>query len=194
MVAGMLKENRRIIEAIRFDDSCNHNATEKEYPLLLRRVRPEPLYDVRFRTNSTDTVSIVSYFAYLDGGFRYIGRLRADQPIHVKANPVPQSSQPGNDELPRIRVGGNVATANLIHQVTPVYPDKAKRARVEGTVSIHAVITKDGGVRDAQIIQGRCLLAEPALDAVKKWRYKPTLLEGKPVEVDTTIQVVFQLH
>ena len=49
-------------------------------------------------------------------------------------------------------------------------------------------------MRDAQIIQGRCLLAEPALDAVKKWRYKPMLLEGKPVEVDTMIQVVFQLH
>lgn len=194
MAAGMLKENRKIIEAVRFDDSCNHNATDTEYPVLLKRVRPEPLYDVRFRSDSTDTVSIVSYFAYLDGGFRYTGNFKADQPIHVKANPAPQSSQPGDKEPVRIRVGGNVAAAQLIHKVTPVYSDQAKRARVEGTVSIHAIISKDGGVRDAQIIQGRCLLAEPALDAVKKWRYKPMLLEGQPVEVDTMIQVVFQLH
>jgi TonB family protein len=194
MVAGMLKENRKIIEAVRFDDSCNHNATDKEYPVLLKRVRPEPLYDVRFRADSTNAVSIVSFFAYVDGGFRYIGNLRADQPIHVRANPALQSSQPGDNEPLRIRVGGNVAAAQLIHKVTPVYSDEAKRARVEGTVSIHAIISKDGSVRDAQIIQGRCVLAEPALDAVKKWRYKPTLLEGKPVEVDTMIQVMFQLH
>lgn len=130
----------------------------------MKRARPEPLYDVRFRTDSTDTVSIAPYF-------------KADQPFHLKTTPLPHSSQSGDKEPARITLGGNVAAAQLIHKVVPVYPDEAKRARLEGTVSIHAVIGKDGGGRDAQIIQGCCLLAEPALDAVKIWRYKPTLLE-----------------
>jgi periplasmic protein TonB len=92
-----------------------------------------------------------------------------------------------------IRVGGNVAQANLIRQVTPVYPAIAKTAHISGTVLLHAIIGKDGTVQDLQYISGPPLLMKSAMDAVRQWRYKPTLLNGEPVDVDTTISVVFTL-
>src|SRR5579862_1485460 len=93
----------------------------------------------------------------------------------------------------RIRVGGNVAAAKLIHQVLPVYPAIAKTAHVSGTVMLHAIIAKDGTIQELQYISGPALLMRAAMDAVHEWRYQPTQLNGQPVEVDTTIQVVFSL-
>ena len=93
----------------------------------------------------------------------------------------------------RIRVGGNVAAAKLVHQVQPVYPQIAKTAHVQGTVLLHAIIAKDGTIQELQYVSGPPLLMRAAMDAVHEWRYSPTLLNGEPVEVDTTIQVVFTL-
>jgi protein TonB len=93
----------------------------------------------------------------------------------------------------RIRVGGNVAAANLIRQVQPVYPAIAKTAHISGTVVLHAVISKDGSIQELTYISGPPLLMKNAMDAVRQWRYKPTLLNGEPVDVDTTISVVFTL-
>jgi protein TonB len=93
----------------------------------------------------------------------------------------------------RIRVGGNVAAAKLVHQVLPVYPAIAKTAHVSGTVMLHAIIAKDGTIQELQYISGPALLMRAAMDAVHEWRYQPTQLNGQPVEVDTTIQVVFSL-
>jgi periplasmic protein TonB len=93
----------------------------------------------------------------------------------------------------RIRVGGNVQQANLIHQVMPVYPEIAKTAHIQGTVILHAIISKEGTVQELQYISGPPLLMRSAMDAVRQWRYRPTLLNGEPVQVDTTISVVFTL-
>jgi protein TonB len=93
----------------------------------------------------------------------------------------------------RIRVGGNVQAANLINQVRPVYPPLAKQARISGTVELSAIIGKDGRVQDLKVIKGHPLLVQSALDAVKNWIYRPTLLNGEPVEVSTTIDVNFTL-
>lgn len=93
----------------------------------------------------------------------------------------------------RIRVGGNVEAASLINKVSPEYPAIAKTAHVSGTVILHAIIGKDGGIRELQYVSGPPLLMKSALDAVKQWRYKPTMLNGEAVEVDTTIDVVFSL-
>lgn len=93
----------------------------------------------------------------------------------------------------RIRVGGNVQQANLIHQVMPVYPEIAKTAHIQGTVILHAIISKEGAVQELQYISGPPLLMRSAMDAVRQWRYRPTLLNGEPVQVDTTISVVFTL-
>ena len=100
----------------------------------------------------------------------------------------------GESRAPRsIRLGGNVAQANLVHQVTPVYPEVAKSAHISGTVLLHAIVGKDGTVQDLQYVSGPPLLMKSAMDAVRQWRYKPVLLNGNPVEVDTTVSVIFTL-
>src|SRR5271163_2173040 len=93
----------------------------------------------------------------------------------------------------RIRQGGNVQQAKLINQIKPNYPPLARQTRISGTVRLHAIIGKDGSVQSLTLESGHPLLVQAALDAVKQWRYQPTLLNGVPVEVDTTIDVVFSL-
>jgi protein TonB len=92
-----------------------------------------------------------------------------------------------------VRVGGNVMAAKIIDRPTPEYPAIAKAAHVQGTIVLHAIISKDGNVQDLQYVSGPPLLMKAAMDAVKQWRYRPTQLNGDAVEVDTTIQVVFTL-
>ena len=93
----------------------------------------------------------------------------------------------------RVRVPAQVAEANLIHDVTPQYPPEAGRKRIEGTVVLMAVIGKDGIVRQVRVESGLPLLAQAAIDAVKQWRYKPYLLNGEAVEVDSHITINFTL-
>jgi protein TonB len=93
----------------------------------------------------------------------------------------------------RVRVGGNVQQAKMVRMVQPVYPTIAKQAHIQGTVILHAIIAKDGTVQELQLVGGPPLLVKNAMDAVKQWRYQPTLLNGDPVEVDTTISVIFSL-
>ncbi len=100
---------------------------------------------------------------------------------------------PPKEAPKRIRVGGQVQTAKLVNKVTPVYPALAKQARISGTVRLQAVIAKDGSVVELQVLSGHPLLQQAALDAVRQWRYQPTLLNGEPVEVVTTVDVIFSL-
>ena len=93
----------------------------------------------------------------------------------------------------RMRLASAVAAANLIHDVAPEYPPEAGRARIEGTVVLMAVIGKDGCVRDVQVKSGVPLLVQAAIQAVKQWRYRPYLLNGEPVEVDSQITINFTL-
>ncbi len=107
---------------------------------------------------------------------------------------VGSNQPPPPKEAPkRIRVGGQVQTAKLVNKVTPVYPPLAKQARIQGTVRLQAVIAKDGSVVELQVLSGHPLLVQAALDAVRQWRYHPTLLNGEPVEVVTTVDVIFTL-
>jgi periplasmic protein TonB len=93
----------------------------------------------------------------------------------------------------RIKQGGNVTAASIITQTRPVYPPLARQARIQGNVVLHAIIDKEGKVAQLEVVSGHPLLVQSALDAVKQWRYKPTLLNGDPVEVDTTITVTFTM-
>lgn len=185
MLATQIKEKRTNIEAVRFDDSCNMRATAVEYPFLLLRQKPEHLYDVRFLGSST--ASLWAYFAYVDGGFRFIGNMRKKELGVREVQPPPTGSA-------RIRVGANVQAAKLVHLEQPVYPQGAKELGIQGTVILHAIISKDGSVKNLYLDEGQCLLAQSAMDAVGKWRYSPTMLNGDPMEVDTTIQVIFTLN
>lgn len=107
------------------------------------------------------------------------------------APPPPPPPKPATPQ--RIRVGGNVEAAKLQRQILPVYPQIARTAHISGTVVLHAVIAKDGSIQELTYISGPALLMRAAMDAVRQWKYQPTQLNGDPVEVDTTIQVVFSL-
>lgn len=199
-IAGSAPANFRVlldgkktrIETHKFDRSCDMDATEKQYPLLVKRDSLVPLYDARFWDNS-NTGSIWMYFAYVDGGFRYVGELPVEPPSLPKKRDAQQGPATAAKPLSRVRVGGNVQSANLIHQVTPVYPQEAKSAHIQGNVILHAIIGKDGHIQNVNLMEGVCLLSEPAIEAVKDWRYRPVSIDGEPVEVDTTITVVFKL-
>jgi protein TonB len=94
---------------------------------------------------------------------------------------------------PRITVGAIVQQNLLISQPPAVYPPLAKQARIQGVVKLSATIAKDGTVQHLEAISGHPLLMEAAMDAVRQWVYKPTLLNGQPVEVVTQIDVNFTL-
>ena len=94
----------------------------------------------------------------------------------------------------RIRQGGSVQAALLVNKVQPVYPPLARQTRISGTVRLHALISKTGAVESLEVLSGHPLLVRAAMDAVQQWKYKPTLLNGEPVEVDTTIDVIFSLN
>ena len=94
----------------------------------------------------------------------------------------------------RIKQGGAVTAASLINKVSPAYPPLARQTRISGTVRLHAIISKTGSVQQLEVISGHPLLVQSALDAVRQWKYRPTTLNGEPVEVDTTIDVIFSLN
>ena len=81
----------------------------------------------------------------------------------------------------------------LLKQVPPAYAPLARQARIQGTVVVRAVISKDGSVESLTLVSGHPMLVPAAMDAVKQWKYKPYILNGEPVEVETTINVNFTL-
>lgn len=93
-----------------------------------------------------------------------------------------------------IAVGAAIQAAHLVKRVDPIYPPLARQTRVSGTVKLHAIIDKDGSVLELQAISGHPLLIQSAMDAVKQWKYQPTLLNNDPVLVDTQIDVIFLLE
>ncbi|MFZ0759600.1 MAG: TonB family protein, partial [Candidatus Sulfotelmatobacter sp.] len=112
-----------------------------------------------------------------------IGGIISSTPVAVPKIATPQ----------RIRVSQGVSQGLLIRRVQPVYPPLARQARIQGTVVLRAVIAKDGSIEDLTLVSGHPMLAPAAIDAVKQWRYKPYLLNGEPVEVDTEVLVNFTL-
>jgi TonB family protein len=105
----------------------------------------------------------------------------------------PAAQQAPKPQVQRIRIGGNVAKSHLKHKVQPRYPQEARDNRIQGTVRLHVVLSTAGKVQQLEIVSGDPILAKAALEAVRQWKYQPTLLNGQPVEVDSTVDVVFSL-
>jgi protein TonB len=108
----------------------------------------------------------------------------------VDAAPTPPPPPPP----PVVHVGGDIKPPRKVVDVAPVYPPLARAARVEGIVILEAVIAEDGSVRDVRVLRPQALLDEAAIEAVRQWRFTPTLLNGQPVPVVMTITVAFQLR
>lgn len=105
----------------------------------------------------------------------------------------PAAQPTANPVTGPLRIGGGVESAKLVFGPRPVYPPLAKAARSQGVVKLEAIIAADGSIRNLRVVSGPPLLINAALDAVRQWRYQPTLLNGTPVEVITGIEVNFSL-
>ncbi len=106
--------------------------------------------------------------------------------------PTVEIARPAADRKPRM-VSLGVMDASLIHRVQPEYPPIAKLMRLSGSVVLRAVIGTDGEVHEIEVLSGNAILADAARAAVRQWRYRPTLLSGQAVEVETQITVNFVL-
>jgi len=118
----------------------------------------------------------------------------------VRLPPPPPASTPHPQVKPAapvpsgpVRVSNGVQAAKLVRQVKPVYPPLARQARISGTVRLVAIIGRDGSIQNLQVASGHPLLTAAAVEAVKQWLYRPTLLSEQPVEVITQIDVNFTL-
>src|SRR5271165_4750304 len=112
-----------------------------------------------------------------------IGGIISSTPVAVPKVATPQ----------RVRVSHGVTQGLLIRKVQPNYPPLARQARIQGQVLLQAEISKDGSIENLHLISGHPMLAPAAIEAVKQWKYKPYILNGEPVEVETQITVNFTL-
>jgi protein TonB len=157
-------------------------------PNTIAHIHDEPLPPAQFPSTSIGVPGGIydgQSNAVLDPVLRNILRNATPQP------PPPQTSNPAPPL--RIRVGGIVSAARLIYQPKPEYPELARMTRTEGAVEFEAVIGKDGTIEELKVLRGHPLLVKAALEAVRQWRYQPTLLNGEPIEVVTEITVTFTL-
>jgi protein TonB len=117
------------------------------------------------------------------------GPVGADNPIgHAAPQPVARPAPTGP-----LRISDEVEAGLLIYKRVPVYPPIAIAMRREGTVVLQATISKSGAIENLRVVSGPAVLQQAALDAVKSWRYRPYQLDGDPIEVETTVNVVFTL-
>jgi TonB family protein len=135
---------------------------------------PIPLYLAEGSNPKRQYRAAIGDFFYVDGGFRFV----PTQVLQALSTAPPV----------RLRVGGNVQEFKLASRESPIYP----AVTTQGSVLLHVILAVDGSVSEITVVSGDPALAKAAVDAVRHWRYKPTMLNGMPVEVDTTILVEFK--
>jgi len=103
---------------------------------------------------------------------------------------IPPAPKPAQTHLLKI---SSWAEGGVIHKVQPLYPPLARQARIQGAVELRAIIGKTGMIENLNVLGGHAMLVKAAVDAVRQWRYRPHMLNGEPVEVETEITVNFVL-
>jgi len=156
--------------------AVNRNAAPLEAP---ESIVPEPLE----AAGPPADVSVIS------GGGEVVGALLVGDPPPDPAPPVP-TPQP---QAP-VRPGGIIRAPQKLHHVAPQYPAIARSAHVSGVVILEALIREDGSVSDVKVLRSVALLDLAAVEAVRQWRFTPTLLNGVPVQVIMTVTVAFTLN
>jgi periplasmic protein TonB len=112
----------------------------------------------------------------------------------VDTRPQPERPADIRPQAPHRLVMTHLESAMLIHRVEPIYPPLARQIHREGQVELHAIIATDGTIQSLQVVSGDTLFLQSAVDAVRQWRYRPTVLNGQPVEIDTYITVIYTLQ
>ena len=148
-------------------------------------MHPEQAPDVQSGGDSSGPLG----FGDPDGLVPSAGLFGNDRPAPP---PPPRDSEPRHTT--RIDTPSSIQEAKLIVRIEPVYPAIAKQARLEGVVVLRAVIARDGSMQSLEVLSGNPLFIRSALDAITRWHYHPTLLNGEPVEVETLITVTYKLH
>ena len=113
--------------------------------------------------------------------------------LESRSGPVPPAPIQPRPDQPRVVHVTHVDPALLIHRVDPVYPTLARQIGRAGRVELRAIISTDGTIQSLQVVSGDPLFYQSALDAVRQWRYTPTVLNGQPVEVDTFVTVIYNM-
>ncbi len=115
--------------------------------------------------------------------------------LHVHVGADSRSNAKASSASPsRLKVDSGTLAGALLTHVNPIYPEAAKKAKIQGPVVLHAVVGKDGSVQNLTVVSGPPELQPSTLDAVRQWTYKPFLLNGDPVEVETTVTVTYSLQ
>jgi protein TonB len=121
-----------------------------------------------------------------------VGSNRRSEVIHSIGNSIPPVV-PSRPAPTKPLLVSHLAEANLLHKVQPIYPPIARQARVQGAVELRAIISKNGTIENLLVVSGHPMLSAAAIEAVRQWRYRPYLLNGEPIEVETEITVNFLL-
>jgi TonB family protein len=183
LLPGMPESLKGIFEYARKDDRTNPEisvveksdpASGLEHAVVDAMLTPIPLYVANGSSPKQQFRAAIGDFFYVGGAFRFM----PTQVLQALSTSPPL----------RIRIGGNVQKAKLVRKVDPSYP----ATKTRGSVLLHVVIAVDGSIGEINVVSGDPLLAKAAVDAVRQWRYQPTMLNSKPVEVDTTIQIEFR--
>jgi protein TonB len=126
------------------------------------------------------------------------GEAATDAPMVMyvpRPNPIaPPEEIKKNSEKRPLKLSEGVVQAQLILRVEPRYPALAVQIHLQGAVQLRAIISREGRITSLEVVSGHPLFVQSALEAVRQWRYRPTMLNGEPVEVETTISVIFQLQ
>src|SRR5262249_53855312 len=190
---GAYNEGLRNIEVVRYEDEQSACSSAPIFSAMTARKTRVPLYELRFTHG--DRFKRLFAFVYVDGAFRLVlipdFSKPATQTPPAQAN-VRSPDVPKPEE--RITVDHKVQAAKLICKVQPSYPEEARMQRISGTVRMHALIGKDGSIKQLEVLSGPPKLVDAALFAVRQWRYHPTLVDDQPVEIDTTIDVIYSLN
>jgi len=145
-------------------------------------VHPATIYRAFNRKGANDSSpAFLGNFVYVHGGFRYFDQ----QEMQAASATPPMRVALAESALSETACGG---------PFYPLYAKEAREKRIQGTVVLHVIVTTDGTLRDIKAVSGDPLLIPAAIDAVKQWRYKPTLKDGRPVEVETQINVIFKIQ
>jgi protein TonB len=180
------------VEATRYPDEKSAGSSASIFRAMIFRRSQVPLYELRF-TQGNRFKSVFA-FAYVDGAFRIVlvpdfSKPTAPPPSRADASKT-NAAEPGR----ALRMGAAVQAARVVCKVAPYYPMGARMAYISGTVRLHAIIGKDGSVKQLEAVSGPDELIASAKAAVSQWRYRPILVNGEPVEVDTTIDVIYSLN
>jgi protein TonB len=168
--------------------TTNHAAS----PVLSQTEIPRPIFGIRRIPPAGEEIADVGP-AEISGGIEVPGGIEVAE-IGRQLPVPPHVDPPRPAEKRPVHVSEGVLEGQLISRVEPQYPFIAVETKTEGEVRLHAIISRDGRITALEVVSGSPLLVKAALEAVRQWRYRPTLLNGEPVEVDTSITVIFHLH